>query len=428
MLIKRCTINKYIILIFTFIIAFAMIVFSENIIIHIISILFMCSVAVGLVGFDLIHPYFWFSGFFTLYSVAYPIIVAMGFPSKIVYSKDVMIYQLVALFTILFVVSPNSVSTYKKEKMYNIKFDIGVFNRLIYMALIILIVLAAAYVSKAGFGGKDEIYASGNMILTKMFRLPLILAFLYTLSVISEYSKSRKLPIGQIIFTGAALCFITLFSGERDFIFRFLLLTIFMLWVLNILTLKGLLIITPVFALAIPLSSAYKYFFLRGSVSNTSDNILYSFLAGEFESAARNLQVLINNASSVKGCKGIGFVFSDIISVFYSGIDSATSWFDQTFYSNTTTQYGFTLVGEGYIMGGMTGIIFLFILIGILVKVFYINAYKNVYTLSSYLYFITVIIYAIRCDFGLILSAVTKQIGLVVFILWFAERLSKKRE
>ena len=78
-------------------------------------------------------------------------------------------------------------------------------------------------------------------------------------------------------------------------------------------------------------------------------------------------------------------------------------------------------------MGGMVGIIFLFVLLGILVKVFYINAYKNVYTLSSYLYFITVIIYAIRCDFGLILSAVTKQIGLVVFILWFAERLSKKR-
>lgn len=428
MRIEKRIIYKYIILINTFIISYIMIAFCDAIIIHIMSMLLLSIVASCLVGFDLMHPFFWFSAFFAIYSVGYPLILSMGFSSRIGYSKETMIYQLVALFTLLLVVTPKRISARKKEKIHEVRFNIGILNRLIYIALVVLIMLTGIYVAEAGFSGKGEIYESGGIILNMLFRFPLILAFLYTLSLISQYAQTRKLPVKQMAFTGVALIFLTLFSGERDFIFRFLLLTVFVLWIFEVINIKKLFIIAPVFSLLLPLSSAYKYFFLNGNVFAMNENVLYSFLTGEFESAARNLQLLINNSSAVKGCKGLAFIFSDIVSVFYSEIDSASAWFDQTFYSNSTTEYGFTLVGEGYIMGGMGGIIFLFILIGLLIRVFYRNAYKNVYTLSSYLYFITVIIYAIRCDFGLILSAVIKQIGFVVLILWMAENVSKKEQ
>lgn len=400
---------------------------SDSLMIHVFLVLIVCTCAILEVNFDLLHPYTWFSGFMGLYSVAYPLICVMGFPSKVGYSKDTMLYQLLYIYVSLLVITPAFNKDKNNTEKGRMNVDIGVFNRLIYFLMSFLIIVGSIIVYKRGFSGKDDIYMSGDLILLMIFRLPLILTLLYTILVLSIYSKTKKFPFKQMIITAGVLLFITLFSGERDFIFRFLIANIMILWALNILRLKHIFVIAPAFIIILPLSSSYKYFFLTGISTNTNSNLIYSFLSGEFESATRNLQMLINHSDYTKGIKGISLLFDDIVSTFCSNISSPTAWFNETFYPMSKTQYGFTLVGEGYIIGGVLGVIILAMIVGIIVKLFYKNAYKSIYFFAAYIYFITVTVYSIRGDFGTICSALIKQILLVILILKILEKLGKKQ-
>ncbi|MFQ8582261.1 MAG: O-antigen polymerase [Holdemania massiliensis] len=217
---------------------------------------------------------------------------------------------------------------------------------------------------------------------------------------------------------------ITLFSGERDFIFRFILINILILWVLKILKTKQLIILVPLLFLLIPLSSMFKYYFLRGSVNTLNTNVFHSLFSGEFESASRNLQILINCFDQTNGIKGFSQIILDLVSVFDSSINSTSTWFNSMFYSGSQTQYGFSLVGEGYLIGGYFGVVFLFMLIGVIIKIFYVFSNRNLYLLAAYLYFITITIYSIRGDFGIILSGIAKQICLVLSIVYLCQKIS----
>lgn len=106
-------------------------------------------------------------------------------------------------------------------------------------------------------------------------------------------------------------------------------------------------------------------------------------------------------------------------------ISSVTSWFTNTFYLGNTVQYGFTLIGEGYVTGGIVGVILISCIVGFIIKIFYRNFNRSIYWFSAYLYLITVIIYSIRMDLGTILAAIVKQIGLVLFIVVMIEQISK---
>jgi len=47
--------------------------------------------------FNVTHPYIWFSGFFTLYSTDYSIIYILGYPTDSGYSKEGLLFSLIAL-------------------------------------------------------------------------------------------------------------------------------------------------------------------------------------------------------------------------------------------------------------------------------------------------------------------------------------------
>lgn len=427
MKITKSMIIKYVVITATFMLSLLAIYVSDEIYVHIGSIVLLGAVAVTQVKFDLLHPYFWFSGFFCLYSIAYPLMRANGYGS-VSYTKEVMVLQLVALFTLLVVVTPES--HLKLEQIDTTKFQdgIGILNKLIYALLLAVLALATFYVIRGGFGGKSEIYASGNPILTFAFRCPLILTLVYAMSVVSNYIKQRKLPVKEMLISTVALLLITLFSGERDFVFRFLLVNIFILWLFRLLKLKHLFVLVPLLILLIPLSHVYKYYFVGGGMHGQgSDSLLYSLLSGEFESASRNLQILINDGAQTNGMMGFFLLLKEIASSVIPGIQSTQSWFNERYFPGRSVQYGFSLVGDGYLMGGIPGIILVFVLIGLLIRWFYRNSTKNLYWLASYFYFATVIIYSIRGDFSTILAAIVKQIGLVVLILYIAKRMSKRK-
>ena len=116
MLISKSMVKKYGILFIAFLIAFVFVILSNNVWIHIAVFTGICILPAFLVGFDLLHPYFWFSIFFYLYGVGFPILSATDYVTRTTYGKECMIYQLLALETVLIVISLESA---KGEKDFN---------------------------------------------------------------------------------------------------------------------------------------------------------------------------------------------------------------------------------------------------------------------------------------------------------------------
>lgn len=392
---------------------------------HVAMLLMICFVAMSLVGFDLMHPYVWFSGFFGLYSIGYPLLYVKGYTKRIIYSKNALLLEMLALVVMLLVITPKKNKKLQDVELNRCSINLGVLNKVIYIVLVGLIMLGGLLVIKNGFSGKEDIYNSGNILLNMIFKMPLILSLFYTISIITIYGRTGKFQTKQMLITMCALLFLTLFSGERDFIFRFVILNVFILWYLKKIEIKHIVILIPIALAGFILSSSYKYYFLTGNMSVSGGDFWYSVLSGEFESASRNLQEVVNHSVWTLGIKGYRQIFFDIIGVFYSGIESTTAWYNNVFYKNSTTQYGFSLVGEGYVIGGALGVVCLFVLVGLIIKWFYKNANRSNYMLAAYMYFTTIVIYSIRADFSTILSGIVKQICIVLLILYIAEKVGR---
>lgn len=420
--------NKIGILCVAFIAALIIIFFSENIIVHILSFAFFCAIPMLFVKFDLLHPYCWLSAFFGIYSLGFPIIIALGLSSRTYYTKEVMIYQLIALFVVLLVIGPRNIHYSHNIDTKNFNINIGVFNKVIFFLLATAIIIVALYVRSHGYSGKDEIYARGGVFINMVFKMPLVLSLLSAISFISTYSSTKRVPIKQMLFTAMALGIITIFSGERDFVFRYILVMLLVMWFFGIIKRRHIIILAPLLALLIPLSATYKYFFTKGTkAAILYSNMLFAIVHGEFESASCNLQILLNDSENTKGTFGVFQLFKDVASAFYSKIPSTGSWFNKRYYPHSVNvQYGFSLVGEGYLIGGLLGVILLFIIVGLITKYFYIHSFKNIYYLGGYIYYITAVIYSLRGDFSNITSAIVKQIGLVLLILYIMNRFAKR--
>lgn len=422
-------IKNILILTCVFILSFAFIeINNNNIIYHILAMVLFCFTAAKMVTFDILHPLTWFSSFFCLYSVSYPLLCQIGIYSKYFYNKEIIFYQLLAIFIVTIIIGTNK---NKKLNIDNLQKDfstLGIINKILYSFIIIAVFLGTLFVSNGGYTGKDDVYANGGFFINIIFRLPLVLTIIYTIFVILYFHKINKLPWKNIIIVGVSLLSLTLFSGERDFLFRFIMINLFIFWYIRKINLKKIIVLLPALASIIPISAAFKYYFTRGVVYNQDLSIINSFLAGEFESSAKNLQLLINNKDITEGILGYQQILLDFISVFDTSMISPSNWFNRTFYPWSKSQYGFSLVGEGYVIGGTLGIVLLFVIIGLLIKMFYIRAHKNIYWISGYFYFITVVIYSFRGDLGTILSALIKQIIFVSIGLQILQRICGDRK
>lgn len=424
MVLERDILKKYILIMFCFFIAEFLVMITNNMIYHIICMIFFSGICVIVSDFDLMHPYTWFSAFFCLYSIGLPVLTCDGNTHlRAIYTKELIEIQLLAMFVILLVIGPKKIE-YKILDKKNNTLNLGLFNKILYIGLVMTLLGVAVYLSKSGLGGKASIYENGSSLLLILFRLPLFLTMLYSLLMICDWEKNEHVSLKTIIITGIPLFGITLFSGERDFVFRFLIITVIFLFYIGKLKRFHIFLLAPIGIAILILSDKYKYFLSSGLIHDSSESMISKLFAGEFEAASTNLQIVISQKMSHS--LGLERYILDIASAFTTKIQSASSWFSDLFYAGRTVQYGFSIIGEGYVIGGVVGVIFISVIIGALIRFFYKRACKSVYWYATYLYFITVTIYAIRMDLGTILSAIVKQIGLVLFVVLIAEKLSKK--
>jgi len=390
----------------------------QNPLLHLISYWVIIFVAILISKFDLLHPYFWFSIFFGLYSSSYLIILLMGYETTTGYTSENMFFSIIALLTTLLVIGP------KKNKITVEKFTCNNeihSNNLIKKVIIYLsipLIICVFLISRLDFSSKTELVNNRYIPFLLAAYLVRFITLFISLYIIS-YNKKQK--NNKLIFiAGLSVLLFTLFTAERDGFFRYLIIVIFSLFAIKKIKFKHfpIILLCGIFSI---LSITYlKYYFVSGNVRDgfLNNNIIYNFFNSDFAAAGENLQVLINNPWT-KSLFGIKILFYDLIEPFNIGsnIFNVSIWFNNYFYFGKYSR-AFTLVGEGYVIGGIIGVIIIFLIIGLSIKFLYNKANKNEYWLTIYLYYIVTVASSFRGTLGGILSSMIR-IALfgIVFIL-----------
>ncbi|HDR8218360.1 TPA: hypothetical protein QC102_002799, partial [Bacillus cereus] len=149
---------KYLMLISFILLSGILVLFSSDPVYQIYGMVLLCIGAIIISGFDLIHPYFWYSTIFTLYSISYPILYINEKNTLYGLSNQLMIMQWLALVVFLIIVTPTKVS-----RLTTLNFRrVSLLNKRLYQFLSILIVLSVINITRSGFSTKLDIYESGN--------------------------------------------------------------------------------------------------------------------------------------------------------------------------------------------------------------------------------------------------------------------------
>lgn len=416
---------KYLMLISFILLSGILVLFSSDPVYQIYGMVLLCIGAIIISGFDLIHPYFWYSTIFTLYSISYPILYINEKNTLYGLSNQLMIMQWLALVVFLIIVTPTKVS-----RLTTLNFRrVSLLNKRLYQFLSILIVLSVINITRSGFSTKLDIYESGNIINIIAFRAVLLLIILYIYRLTEKFLFNNQIDTGLIIKTGIVIMLMVIFSGERDILFRYVVITGLILYYFKIIKNIHLPLLIPVAVIAMPLTHVYKYYFLDGTTRVSSldanTNIFFEFLSGEFVTASRNLQVLINNSSMTEGLyNGYTILNATLRTLFLDTDFSLISWYNDTFFPQLTkTGYGFTLVGEGYVNWGYWGIVIVISIFGLFIKLLYKKSNKNIYYFTIYIYTIPIYMYSIRADLTNIFSPFVKQLLFSMLLIYIFNRI-----
>ncbi|MCM3763932.1 O-antigen polymerase [Neobacillus niacini] len=408
---------------------------TSNPVFHVIALWILVLVAIFISKFDLLHPYFWFSSFFALYSSAYTIILVQGFQTNTGYSYENTLLSIIALTTVLLTIGPKKneskeIDSEKSScpKTSNLNVDRRLLRNVLFILFVIL-VISVTIVSRLGIQSKSEFISNSYFsfrVATYTVRYITLFCCLYLVIC------GKRFKYGPIILLcGIAVLFFSLFTAERDGIFRFLLVVVCAMFATQRIKRKTLPIVIGISMVAVVMLSYLKYFFVNGSVrvGYNDHGIIYNFLNSDFAAAGENMQVLLNNPWT-KSFNNYFLILTDLLSPFTIGFSTFNIgvWFNDTFYYGKSSR-AFTLLGEGYVIGGYLGVIVLFFVVGILVGTMYKKSIKNEYWLTAYIFTIATVASSFRGTLSSITVTLVKiaVVGLVGYIFYKTLLLRRQR-
>lgn len=417
----RVTINKLKIIALIILSGCILLISSNNQIwVHIIGLGVLAFGACVIVKFDIFHPYFWYSVFFWLYSAGYPILYSFGYYRSYDYNKTGIVLDWVFLSVLLVILPAESLvkkdTLFVNDKRASVITDFFSYFFALYLCVDMLLIC------QGGYSNKTEIYKHANTFIILGFVIGYILILFFEFSLYVTLFNEEKIKAIHII-SWITISGFSILTGERDYLFTILLVTVLIMFLYERISKKTLFILIPIGMILLPLSNTFKYYLLSGKegTSFRLNHLLMEFLDGEFVSAGRNLQILIMNHCA-NYFKGKTLVY-DIVRIFSGNTFSVQAWFNDTFFSYShSTKYGFTIVGEGYVNWGIWGVIIWAIIVGILIRVLYVQSCKNYYYMLIYLYMLPLFIYAIRADLANIFSPLVKYAFLGTLIVYIFQR------
>lgn len=398
---------------------------------HIFSIVALALASCCVVKFDIYHPMCLYVSMFALYSVGYAIIYDFGIVTRFGYSKEAMACMWLALIIITLLLP-------KKRINLNITFNDKGYQRFDKILLLLSNVLSfltfasLIYIIKSGYVGKSDIYENGGIVINlicKMVYFNMMYITLYLLKMLIDHDKFK---IGWFLFNVSSVALFGAVTGERDYLFHILLIVCLCLSIVNIVKKKQIPLLIIAGILLVTLTKSFKYIFLTGEGSGefATSGIILSFIDGEFSSAGRNMQVLVDG--NYYDYFGGYSLLMDIIRIFYDFGFSTIKWFNDTVLDYISTGYGFTLVGEGYINGGYWGIVLVVSISTLILRALYLRAADNFYFMAIYIYMLPQFIYSTRADITSILSPLIKHVFLGLAILFILDFIfgnkNKKRK
>jgi oligosaccharide repeat unit polymerase len=297
-------------------------------------------------------------------------------------------------------------------------------------------------ISTGNYLHKADIYNSGSIIVSIGFRAVLIFIILYALELTKYGLKHKKIDIKLTIFVFTFVFLLVFFSGERDLLIRFFVILSFVYYIIvkNSKISKEVVFLFIISLLSIPILARYKYFGLTGESTESNMNFFLSFLNSDFQSASKNLQILLLDESSNGVFEGLTFLSAflralELDKILNIDVISSNEWFNDRYFEVGRAGQGFSLVGDGYINFGYMGIIILFIFIALIVRLIYLNSNKGVYYFVFYIISIPVFMYSIRADLANVLSQLIQQnifslvlIYLIMSILYKTSRKKKRKK
>lgn len=414
--------KRYLFILFSFIGALIAILVSNAMIVHLLAILFLTAIAVFQSKFNFSHPYFWFSAFFFLYNCAYMIILIIApFDSTAKgYNPECGLLIVIALGTALLVFDPH-VNKYDYQALSNpesFKNDISILSFLMWTFLIIQIV-ATLLLYRQGVTEKSVQWKDRNMFWIIATYCTRFNAYIIAILIFMGDNLKRKKLV--VICALVSTLFFSLLTGERDAILRLVIILILCLAMTGKIGFKQLIVLIPAGIAGMILLNYFKYFLRTGVLNRGTfvlSNTIYEFLYSDFVDCGSNLQVLTSHPE-LSGCKGVGVLITDLMSSFipasimnrlFGDVSewNMSEWYNNYFYKGSTWSRAFTIVGEGYVISGVIGVIVVFVIVSLLIRFLYKNSCRNPYYAAFYIYSAVTIISSFRGDLATIYTYVVR--------------------
>lgn len=418
--------NKSLKILFATIIGLLLIVYKENAVIHLFAIWGLAVYASSLVAFDITHPYCWFSITFALYNTAYTILYVLGYDVSAGYSGLNAVYTIIAMGIVLFIVGGVRIDTQNPLKK-GIRINPAL-NEVVFFLLALASIAFSIILLRRGYSGKKDMQAADDIFYKLGVHIVRWMMVLMVIQMNHYFTNGfKKKTIKYLVVSVIAASFLSLCTGERDILFRAVLLIIFILFYYRIIRIRHIFLAIPAGVILMVLSVYYKYYALRGvrNTRYTTGNLIYQFLMTDFHATGRNTQFLINNLWT-KGYFGIKMFFNELfrgIVPFVSYINPS-NWYNYQVYPGSFKGQAFTLVGFGHVISGLSGVILVFIMLGLFIRFTYRNSRKSLYSLSFYLYSISIVAGSYRATLNTIVNMSIKGALVGILISWFLSKFT----
>lgn len=405
----------------------ASLVAMTNVGIYAQAVLFLLAVLAVMKRFEkksLVHPLSWFPIFYFLYSVSFPLyymvdgevnndllmLVPICFSGFLAFTFGVLIF------------SPH-VSTIPKVKLSARLLEIFAWLALCICAGLIIYVLGSGVSSKREF--LNMVRASGLELAFNIFSFATVI-YVLRLIVISQSFGGLNVKVQVFDRLGIAMLLIFMagfgVTGERDFVFRLLLLTMVVLFGLAYrYKYYYLLVATFALVLILPFSQAAKAYLISTGIEYEGYKAGDIFNT-EFASAGRNTYYVIARDITGYGGETILWDIKRYFNFIFADQQSTGVWFNdyirRSFGDEGTSGWGFSLVAEGYMNFGIWGAAILFFVIGIITGFVYRLSSRSGFYYAIYLLYIPTLIYVVRADVANYLSLAFKVNIVMVLIVY----------
>ena len=426
------------------------------------------------VRMDLAHPFVWFGGAFLLYTASGPLLFHLGIHPNSVWSgmlieeldfSYAMDLQYLALLAVCLTIGPRRVSFEPALGDDRIQEFFGGVAPVLCVAMLLAAVAVADVVAE-GFTQKIDVVRYGSWATRFTFGLHMT-ATCVAVFLMRYFAHGRpRTAYATIVCFIAIGVIIVILVGERNFLFRFLVIAFFVVHIAHhkvsigtfvLLGLLGSLLIAVMGGLKMaalsdqvlgPIAPSFEELLDRSgfrdnpSVIDDSTPVVVAKLmlvmaaGNEFMTAGNNLAMLVTRVPGEFPFQDGTTLVNDVARALRVGFlvgadaDNTTAIYNRLMFPENTERgggQGFTLVGTGYFNFGTAGAVMIMVVFGAVIRLIYRWASTSAFGLLFFLGFLPVAISAPRNDLSLPLSQGLKHVLLPLVLMMVVSYLRDRR-